>query len=114
MAGLVMALRCIDGIVLGGDVPYGDIAENEGVIRPLSESVAMLIHDDRTFGNWLIDDFLASSPKLDVSIGEISEQARDFVDNRCRELAEQHQHIPFPFGIIIVTKAVITHYGGDK
>lgn len=72
MAKLVMALRCIDGIVLGGDVPFGDISESEDAIRPLSESVAILMHDDRLFGNCLVDEFLASSPKLDVPIGEIA------------------------------------------
>ena len=101
MAKLVMALRCIDGIVLGGDVPFGDISENEGVIRPLSESAAILIHDDRTFGNWLVDEFLASSPKLDVPIGEIAEQAHNFFDSKCQELAKQHQPIPFPVGTVI-------------
>lgn len=101
MAKLVMALRCIDGIVLGGDVPFGDISENEGVIRPLSESAAILIHDDRTFGNWLVDEFLASLPKSDVPIGEIARQAQGFFDSKRQELADQHQPIPFPMGTII-------------
>ena len=101
MAKLVMALRCMDGIVLGGDVPFGDISENEGVIRPLSEFVAILIHDDRPFGNWLMDEFLASSPRFDVPIGEIAEQAHNFFDSKCQELADQHQPIPFPMGTII-------------
>ena len=101
MAKLVMALRCIDGIILGGDVPFGDISENEGVIRPLSESVAILIHDERLFGNQLVDEFLASSPKLDVSIREIAEQAHSFFDNKCQELVDQHQFIPPPIGIIV-------------
>ena len=94
MAKLVMALRCIDGVVLGGDVPFGDISENEDVIRPLSQSVAILIHDDRLFGNWLVDEFLASSPKVDVPIEEIAEQAHSFFDSKCQELADQHQPIP--------------------
>lgn len=101
MAKLVMALRCIDGIVLGGDVPFGDISETEGVIRRLSESVAILIHDERLFGNQLVDEFLASSPKLDVSIREIAEQARSFFDGKCQELADQQQPIPFPIGTIV-------------
>lgn len=100
MAKLVMALRCIDGIVLGGDVPFGDISENEGVIRPLSEWVAILVHDDRLFGNQLVDEFLASSPKLDVSIGEIAEQARNFFDSKCQELADQGQPISLMGSII--------------
>lgn len=101
MAKLVMALRCIDGIALGGDVPFGDISENEGVVRPLSGSVAILIHDDRLFGNWLVDEFLASSPKLDVPIGEIAKQAHNLFDSKCQELVDQHQPIPFPMGTII-------------
>jgi len=101
MAKLVMALRCIDGIVLGGDMPFGGISESEDAIRPLSESVAILIHDDRLFGNRLVDEFLASSPKLDAPIGEIAEQAHDFFDSKCQELADQHQPIPFPMGTII-------------
>jgi hypothetical protein len=100
MAKLAMALRCIDGIVLSGDVPFGDISENEGLIRPLSEWVAILIHDDRLFGNQLVDEFLASSPKLDVSIGEIAEQAHSLFDGKCQELAEQQQPIPLIGAII--------------
>jgi len=88
-----MALRCIDGIVLGGDVPFGDISESEDAIRPLSESVAILMHDDRLFGNWLVDEFLTSSPKLDMLIGEIAEQAQGFFDGKCQELVDQHQPI---------------------
>ena len=100
MAKLVMALRCIDGIVLSGDVPFGDISENEGVIRSLSESVAILVHDDRSFGNLLLDEFLASSPKLDVPIGEIAKQAHNFFDSKCQELADQDRPIPL-VGVII-------------
>ncbi len=100
MAKLVMALRCIDGIVLGGDVPFRDISESEGVLRPLSEWVAILIHDARLFGNQLVDEFLASSPKLDVSIGEVAEQAHSFFDGKYQELAEQQQPIPL-IGTII-------------
>jgi hypothetical protein len=100
MAKLAMALRCIDGIVLGGDMPFGDMSENEGVIRPLSEFVAILIHDERSFGNWLVDEFLASSPKLDVPIGEIAEQAHNFFDSKCKELADQHQPIPLMGAIL--------------
>jgi hypothetical protein len=98
---LLWRLRCIDGIVLGGDVPFGDVSETEGVIRPLSEFVAILIHDDRLFGNRLVDEFLASSPKLDVPIGEIAEQAHNLFDSKCQELADQHQPIPFPVGTIM-------------
>lgn len=93
MAKLVMALRCIDGIVLGGDVPFGDMSENEGVIRPLTEWVAILVHDERLFGNHLVDEFLSSSPKLDVSIGEIADQAHNFFDTKCQELADQKQPV---------------------
>lgn len=100
MAKLVMALRCIDGIVLGGDVPFGDVSENEGVIRPLSEWVAILIHDERLFGNRLVDEFLASSPKLGVSIREIAEQAHSFFDSKCQELADKQQPV-LPVGTIV-------------
>ena len=100
MAKLVMALRCIDGIVLGGDVPFGDISENEGVIRPLSKSVAILIHDDRLFGNQLVDEFLASSPKLDASVREIAQQAHNLFDRKCQELANRHQTAPLVGTII--------------
>ncbi len=107
MSGLVMALRCIDGIVLGGDEPFRDIPENERTIRQLSESVSIVVHDDRRFGNWLIDEFLASSPKLDVSIREIAEQAHTFLDSKCQELAEQDRPVTL-VGMII---AGITEHG---
>ena len=100
MARLIVALRCIDGIVLSGDVPFGDLSENEDVIRPLSEFVAILVHDDRPFGNFLLDEFLASSPKLDVSIKKIAEQVHSFFDGKCQKLADQDQPIPLVGAII--------------
>jgi len=101
MGKLVMALRCIDGIAMGADVPFGDTPESEGAIRPLSEWVAILVHDDRLFGNQLVDEFLASSPDLDAPIGEIARQAHVSFDSKCRELADQKRPIPSALGMII-------------
>ncbi|MCG2768961.1 MAG: hypothetical protein L6435_11355 [Anaerolineae bacterium] len=101
MTKLVMALRCIDGIVLGADMPAADAPENEGAIRPLSRWVAILVHDERPFGNRLIDEFLAASPKLDVPVKAIAQQAHASFDTTCRQLADQQQPVPFPLGMIM-------------
>ncbi|MFH2220420.1 MAG: hypothetical protein ABII68_12285 [Pseudomonadota bacterium] len=101
MAKLVMVLRCLDGIVIGGDVPPGTILENEAIIRPLSDFVAIIIHDNTPFGDLLLSEYLASSPKLDAPIKEINEQVRKIFDRKCAELHSQGEKVPFPMGIII-------------
>jgi hypothetical protein len=100
MSKLVMALRCIDGIVLAGDAPFRKPPEDEGVIRQLSQWTAILTHDDRAFGNRLINGFLASSPNLDASIGDIAAQAQSFFDGECRKLVASNQPVTL-VGIII-------------
>jgi hypothetical protein len=71
---LVMALRCIDGMVVAGDAPLGEVPPERRAIRPLSDHLVMLLHGPMAPGNRMLDEWLESSPSFDVPMAQVADE----------------------------------------
>ncbi len=72
MTELAMAIRCIDGMVVGGDVPRGDVPPEYRVLRPLSDHLVMVLHAFTPTANRLLDEWLQSSPSFEVPMAQVA------------------------------------------
>jgi hypothetical protein len=110
VAELVMALRCIDGMVVGGDVPLGDVPPERRVIRPLSDHLVMLLHGPAAPGNRLLDEWLQSSPSFDLPMAEVAKACHASVTRGFEQWAKKERGI-HSLGLILTGTDV--HGTGD-
>jgi hypothetical protein len=110
MAGLVMALRCIDGMVVGGDVPLGDVAPEDRVIRPLSDHLVALVHGPTVPGNRLLDEWLQSSPSFEAPMSKVARECHASLTSGLEKWAKKEFAIR-TLGIILAGTDV--HGRGD-
>lgn len=72
MTQLAMVLRCIDGMVVGGDVSRGEVPPEHRVLRPLSDHLVMVLHGPTPVANRLLDEWLQSSPSFEVPMAQVA------------------------------------------
>ncbi len=110
MSELVMALRCIDGMVVGGDVPLGDVPPERRVIRPLSDHLVMLLHGPTEPGNRLLDEWLQSSPSFEVPMAQVAYECHASLKRGFEKWAKKERGIK---GLGLILTGTDAHGTGD-
>lgn len=94
MTALAMVLRCIDGMVVGGDVPRGDVPPERRVLRPLSDHLVMVLHGPTGVANRLLDEWLQSAPSFEVPMARVATECHASVkqgfDGWAKKEAKSH------------------------
>jgi hypothetical protein len=107
---LVMALRCIDGMVVAGDVPLGEVPPERRPIRPLSEHLVMLLHGPMAPANRMFEEWLKSSPAFDVPMAQVADEWHASVSRAFEKWAKKEPGID-TLGMILT--GVDVHGTGD-